>query len=217
MESHLISLAQAAHLLGISAEQVRRHIHNGHLRGYKIGKAWAVHYWDVDAFAYRPPRGRPLSADAAWTAIFDGIADIESPHRYARRGRLTRWYGTVGSVTELLSDSDVVVSGVHAVDAHAPPTLSPLYYEAQVYVREDGPAVERLADRMSLDTNGGVLVRMVDRHNWARLDSVAQRGDRFKTDWRCAPALAVALDLITSRHPRERCLVDDMLDGWEPA
>jgi excisionase family DNA binding protein len=57
-ESRLLSTAEAAAELGISAARVRKLIEGGQLPAERIGGRWVVKESDVKAWAAEPP-GRP--------------------------------------------------------------------------------------------------------------------------------------------------------------
>lgn len=58
MPSDTLTVTQAAHLLGVSVQQVRRLIAAGKLRATRFGKAHVIRRADLDRIEYGKP-GRP--------------------------------------------------------------------------------------------------------------------------------------------------------------
>ena len=215
-----VTLDEAGRLLGVGSEQVRRYVARGLLPAMKFANAWVLPVAHVDAFGAGVPReGRPLSQRAAWECVISGQIDLDDPHRYIKRGDLSRWTGTPGVVTDLVARDDIVLSGVHAALVYGA-LLDPLPTEAQVYVGPLSPAIspsELLAGAgLALDPLGTVVVRSVGPESWDVLQTASipfgeQRHNfGIPPSALCAPMPAVAVDLVLSPHPRERYVADQM-------
>lgn len=60
IETGLVTVKEAAELLGLSARRVRQFIEEGRLPGQKIGRQWLLKRSDVIVFATKPRTvGRP--------------------------------------------------------------------------------------------------------------------------------------------------------------
>ena len=199
----LLTVAEAAEYLCVGGEQVRRYIARGLLPAAKLANAWVVRAIDAQAFAQAGPPsvGRPLTSATAWSDIVSGGVDLDDPHRYENRGTLRRFWGTAGMVADLLERDDLVVSGMHAAASYGA-LLDPLNNEVCAYVRSGSPAEAFVYERFALNTLGEVSVRFVDETDWQQLFSAAQPSR--STAGMIAPRPAVALDLVVSKHPRER-------------
>lgn len=214
----VMALTEAARVLGVTREQVRRYITRDLLPAMKIAHSWVVPAADVHALAEAPPRvGRPLTSAAAWRGIIAGDINLEDPHRYANRGALSRYSAGPGMVATLLADAEVVVSGAHAAPVYLD-MLPPLADEAQVYVRAgDWDAGGRLAVGLVADPLGRVHLRAVPPQQWdvLRAESAPAGETRptLSADALCAPPAAVVLDMWCSPHPREQRLAAEILDG----
>ncbi|WP_188686837.1 MULTISPECIES: helix-turn-helix domain-containing protein [Nesterenkonia] len=65
--SRLLSVADAADVLGVSPPRVRAQLQRGHMRGQKVGGHWLI---EADSLPRYPRRIRPMSQRLAW-AILD--------------------------------------------------------------------------------------------------------------------------------------------------
>lgn len=207
----LVPLRDAARILGVGAEQVRRYVHRGILPAEKIGNVWLTDAAHVRGLRFAPPRcGRPLAPQAAWASILAGGIDIDDPWRHANRGEVTRWHATAGQIDNLLRHPEVIVSGVHAAQVHGA-LLDPAPDEAQIYVSAASNAdhIRPLAELTSSGF-GSLLVRRVDSATWPQLhEAAAPAPDPNRLQFgspatRYAPPPLVALDLAVSPHPREQ-------------
>lgn len=207
----LVPLRDAARILGVGAEQVRRYVHRGILPAEKIGNVWLTGAAHVRGLRFAPPRcGRPLAPQAAWASILVGDIDIDDPWRHANRGEITRWHANGDQVADLLRRPDVIVSGVHAAQVHGA-LLDPVPDEAQVYVTAatDAGGAE-LLEGLTRSGFGSLLVRCVDPAAWPQLREAATlapdpgRLQFGSSATRYAPPPLVALDLAVSPHPREQ-------------
>lgn len=214
-----MAVTEAARVLGVGPEQVRRYIIRGLLPAVKIAHCWVLSAADVHALAEAPPRaGRPLAHAAAWRSIIAGDIDLTDPHRYANRGTLSRYSAGTPMVAALLANPDVVVSGAHAAPAYVN-MLAPLADEAHIYINagarlDDIPAARGLA----ADPVGRVQLRAVSPECWdglrARSVRAADTHPALPAGALCAPAAAVVLDLWCSPHPREQRLAEQIADSF---
>ena len=207
----LVPLRDAARMLGVGAEQVRRYVHRGILPAEKIGNVWLTGAAHVRGLRFAPPRsGRPLAPRVAWASILAGDIDVDDPWRFANRGEITRWRAAADQVAEVVRRRDVVVSGVHAAQVHGA-LLDPAPDEAQIYVPADVDAGRfGLLTGLARSGFGSLLVRHVDPAAWPQLQAAAEPAPdpgrlRFGSpSTRYAPQPLVALDLAVSPHPREQ-------------
>lgn len=206
-----VPLRDAARILGVGAEQVRRYVHRGILPAEKIGNVWLTDAAHVRGLRFAPPRsGRPLAPQAAWASILAGNIDIDDPWRHANRGEITRWHAATDQIADLLCHPDVIVSGVHAAQVRGA-LLDPVPDEAQIYVAATTDADRTGSlDGLTRSGFGSLLVRCVDPSAWPQLhaaSSPAPDPDRLQFGspaTRYAPPPLVALDLAVSPHPREQ-------------
>ena len=144
----MVSLADAARVLGVGAEQVRRYVRRGLLPAVKIAHVWVLPAADVYALAEAPLRiGRPLAPAAAWRSIIAGDIDLNDPHRYANRGTVSRYSAGTGMITDLLANPDVVVRGAHEAPSYAD-MLPPQRLAARV-------AADPHSSRLAITSSGG--------------------------------------------------------------
>ena len=61
MASSLLSVADAARELHVSARRVRQFIEAGRLRAHKLGRDYVIVRADLDAVRHRPGPGRPTT------------------------------------------------------------------------------------------------------------------------------------------------------------
>lgn len=199
MASDLVSLNDAARVLGVSAERVRQLVVAGDLPGVRFGNAWAVPRVSLVARrSHQPRRGRPLGVRRAWRTIIAGEVDLEDVGRFRNRAVVDR-YEVSGSDAEFLVSHDaVVVSGVAAAIEMGEP-LAIDARGSEVYVAESFH--EHLSDLVALvaDPLGNVMVRVVHDDAW---DLVMGASNIADSGVRLAPRAAVALDLMASADPR---------------
>jgi excisionase family DNA binding protein len=133
----LVSVADAAKELRVSAERVRQLIRDGSLAARAVGGRWLVDGESVIRLARgRRPAGRPFSPTHAWglLALASGERadwlsegdvrrlrnvlahrDVEGLHHQLRhRAELERWYIHPSLVDDFLSEEGVVVGGARA-------------------------------------------------------------------------------------------------------
>ena len=201
----LVTVADAAELLGVSPARVRTLIQGGHLPARKIGNTWALERWQVLARTFQTKQaGRPLSAAKAWAAIIGGTADALDAVKYRLRGRTLRfpshgWVvndvgaGRLGGLISGLLAAQKYLEPVAEWDIHVGmPDLS----DAQdVYLPESQADSLLEAIPWAPNSYGRAVVRLVPDDAWGAVfaASPTTRGD--EAEWRMAPPLAVALDL----------------------
>ncbi|WP_405018559.1 helix-turn-helix domain-containing protein [Kitasatospora sp. NBC_00070] len=221
----LLSVKQAAALLGIDDSRVRQLLRAGALEGQQVGGRWLV---DGHSARQRKERGgaagRPLSVRNAWGVLAaltgqraPGLSDAEwsritsrlrnmTAHDelpVARLGQLVRARAECrryrvhsGLLPTLLADPDVVRGGVSAAARVGAGYLAP--GQAEIYVHPD--KVGELEARFGLardNAQGNLLVRVAPGEAWTFLRSDAAPGESGD-----APAAVVAADLLDSRQDR---------------
>ena len=215
----MVSLVEAARVLGVGAEQVRRYIACGLLPAAKIAHVWVLPAADVYALAEAPPRtGRPLAQETAWRIIIGGDIDLEDPHRYTKWGSMRRYTAGTGMIADLLANPDVVVSGAHAAPSYVD-LLAPLADEAQVYISAGGLLDDTAAaSGLAAYPLGRVQLRAVSSACWdvlrARSVPAAVPHPTLPAGMLCAPPAAVVLDLWCSPHPREQRLAEEIANNF---
>ena len=202
----LVSIAEAASMLGIGTEQTRRYVRNGDLPAVRFGNSLAVPRACVLGLRHgRPSRGRPLSSSNCWKKIANGEVDIDNPSRYRNRGTLSRWNMNPADLEEAAKNPAVAVSGV-AAGHHYGALLAPIPDAGALYVRQreftdpsENPLGPLGAARGG-DPLAKVEVRVISDDVW---DMAIGAGD-YSSGIRYAPPAAVALDLAVSPDPREQ-------------
>ena len=202
----LISIGEAAGLLGVGVEQTRRYVRNGDLPAVRFGNSLAVPRAFVLGLRHgRPSRGRPLSPRNCWEKIAAGEVDIDGPSRYRNRGTLSRWHVNSGDLSEAAKHPGVIVSGV-AAGHHYGALLAPLPDAGALYLRESAFADPSenphgpLGAARGGDPFASVEVRVVADDVW----DIALQACAESAGTRFAPPAAAALDLATSPDPREQ-------------
>ncbi len=202
----LISIAEAAKLLGVGVEQARRYVRNGDLPAARFGNSLAVSRASVLGLRHgRPSRGRPLSSRRCWEKIANGDVDIDNPSWYRNRGALSRWNVNPADLEEAERDPDVIVSGV-AAGHHYGALLPPLPDAGALYVRKSRFADPELNPGGMLGAAQGgdpfakVAVRAIADQDWGIALQACEHSDGV----RFAPPAAAALDLAVSPEPREQ-------------
>lgn len=217
----LLSVSEAAALVHVSTEQVRRYVRAGLLPAKKTAGVWLVPTNHVQMLVERRPGGgRPLSCSAAWRDILASSIRAAEPYRYRNRATVTRWSSGHTQVQRVLRHPDIVIGGIHAAAVHGA-LVVPLPDEAQIYVSRSAasrdPVHERPWSGLTPDPTGEVVARVVPDHLWPRLLAecvTAPSGRAAPVDGgrgaRYAPASLAVLDLATSPHPRERAASADV-------
>lgn len=209
---NLMSVADAAVELGVSARRVRQLLASGEIHGQQLGRSWVIDGADVDRL--RPKRvGRPWSAASAWAVLelaAGGKPELSPVERSRARKRLAG-NGLAGLVDQLRSrserremyvhpsaldrvgdDAEVVRSGVSALGVYDVDLIAS--DEAEVYVRSSN--VAGFMDPYALQSNpdrSNLVVRIVDDDVWP-----------FEDDARVAPWPVVAVDLLDAHDERSR-------------
>jgi len=93
VSGELVSVAEAAAMLGVHPQRVHQRIRDGSLPAEKVGHQWAVERDDLRRIMYHAGPGRPLSSKSAWdllaVAASDQAASELSPSARSRaRSRL---------------------------------------------------------------------------------------------------------------------------------
>lgn len=210
MASDLVSLSEAAQVLGVSAERVRQLVVAGDLPGVRFGNAWAVPRVSLVARrSHQPRRGRPFGVRRAWQKIVAGDVELDDVGRFRNRAAVHR-YEVSGSDAEFLASHDAVaVSGVAAAIEMGEP-LAVDARGAELYMAESfhehlGALVALVADPL-----GNVMVRVVQDDAW---DLVMGASNIADGGVRLAPRAAVALDLMASADPRHWIAAQHLLDA----
>jgi len=73
----LVSVAQAAELLGVSVPRIHQRIADGSLAAERIGSQWAVDERSLLQMQERSKAGRPLSTSSAWAVIAASESDCD--------------------------------------------------------------------------------------------------------------------------------------------
>lgn len=205
--------ADAARLLGLSAQRVRALVAEGELPGQKVAGRWFVDRSAVER-RLRDPKlsGRPYSPAHAWGLI--ALAEGEPPqwldssnrsrlrrllreHRLqdllpslARRGRRLELRAHASDLPRIEAEPDVVRSGVSAASEHRLEIVAPGVLEAYVPARRLSQLERRYRLRPSADAN--VILHVVDGP-WP-----------FALNQRVAWRLAAVLDLLDDDDERSR-------------
>jgi excisionase family DNA binding protein len=93
MSSELVSVAEAAALLGVHPQRVHQRIREGSLPAEKVGHQWAVQRDDLRRIMNHTGPGRPLSSKSAWDLLAvaaggQAAADLSPSARSRARLRL---------------------------------------------------------------------------------------------------------------------------------
>ena len=200
MSPDLVSLSDAASILGVSVERVRQLVVAGDIPGQRFGNAWAV---PRDALVSRrhlaSSGGRPLHPVRAWLEIVSGAVDLARPGRYQRRAHVVRCEMSKADVGSLPRDVGALVGGVRGA-AECGAALR-VIEGGDVYL--DRSAFETLGSLVAyvVDPLGPIRLRIVDDEAW---DVIPAGG--------FAPRGAVALDLLDSADPRHWIAAEQLVD-----
>jgi hypothetical protein len=219
MDRSVLSVPEAASLLGVSPQRVRAMLAFGELDGKKLSGVWLVEYLSAaERAASEPESGAPFSEANAW-AILDlasggeagyvssrdrwrarqaldehGLEAIAS--RLRKRGLKRSFVAHDGVLQHLLADSRLVPSGASVPTA----SLAASGADVDAYVRQDdldAVLVDYALDPPA-DEPGNVRLRPVSRPEL--LDGREQ-----------APPAAVALDLAAMPDARSARVGANML------
>ena len=221
----VVSVQEAAKILGASPAWVRRKAAEGELAAYRLGREWAIDERGLSLVRPRP-EGRPLSARSCWLALLAlSGADAQQlkPSRVDRqrardrarrlvghgfgredfgpRAELHRFRGRPEQIAALIEDARLVRSGISAADDVGSSLFSSLR-EFEGYVSSDAVRAvirEHQLEVAPLGEHGRILIR-VPRSAWP-----------FPEGLRIAPRGVVAADLSESPDPRSRAAADELL------
>ncbi len=223
---YTFTLAEAADILSVSTEQVRRYVYQGILPAMKRAGVWFVSGIHVKAvlLGRKPTGGRPLSHARVWKDIFAGkfdrlelVHDLD-PYTCRNRSTITRWNGTTEVVQEMLGHPNIVIGGIHAGELYGA-SLPPLPNEAQIYLSHTTASEEsndHPCSALTLDPLGEVVTHVVSDDIWAKLVQVSVHSDQVAASYWIgqeglyAPISLTVLDLLESPHTRERSAVHDL-------
>ncbi|MDX3852140.1 excisionase family DNA-binding protein [Streptomyces sp. AK02-01A] len=221
-----MSVVQAAESLGVDDSRVRQLLHDGKLRGFRVGGRWLVEAASVqDRKMAAPEPGRPLSARNAWGALSmlsgcspDGLSHPERSRLLARlrnlaadgdlatvrlqkllaaRAEVRRYSVHRGVLPVLLDDPDVVRAGVSAAPHVGADYIAP--GRGEIYVHPERIGKLEAAFGLVRDAQrGNLVVRVPPASAWAFLVS----GAREVNAGRNAPAPVVAADLLDAHEDR---------------
>ena len=201
----LMTVADAAELLGVSSARVRALIQGGHLPARKIGNTWALERWQVLARTFQTKQaGRPLSAAKSWAAIIGGTADALDAVKYRRRGQSLRFPSHGWVVSDIGAGRlGGLVSGLPAAREYLKPVAEwdihvgiPDLSDAQdVYLPESQEDSLMKAVPWTPNSYGRAVVRLVPDDAWGSVLAASSVPRGGGGEWRMAPPLAVALDL----------------------
>lgn len=235
MASEYTTVRDAAKLLQVSPDAIRKLLASGALSGAKVGRDWLI---DSEALERRrrsrPGGGRPLSAATSWGVILERSASLPNgvPSQWEdgarRRGR--RWLAR----HEL--PAEAVRLGSRATperfDAH--PSELPRLLQREHFLRTGlaaaasvgllgveanrvelyAPAVVRddlMRKHGLLAGDGRVLIRWIDDELWDVICGFTAPGAAIQTSLPLAPRTAILLDLLESDDPRARRIAADAL------
>jgi hypothetical protein len=231
----LLSVNQAATILGIDDSRVRQLLRAGILEGQQVGGRWLV---DGHSARQRKERGsaagRPLSVRNAWGLLAalsgqrsSGLSDAEwsritrrlrnmTAHdalSSARLGELVRARAVCrryrvhsGLLPTLLADPDVVRGGISAAARVGADYVAP--GRAEIYVHPD--RVGKLEAGFGLvrdSARGNLLVRIPPSEAWPFLRS----GPEAAAEGIDAPVSVVAADLLDIQEDRAETAAADLL------
>jgi excisionase family DNA binding protein len=230
----LLSVKQAATLLGVDESRVRQLLQAGLLEGRRVGGRWLV---DGDSTRQRKERGRvagrPLSvrnawgllaalsgqrasdlSDAEWSRIVRRLRDMAAHDQFptARWGELVRaraerrrYRVHSGLLPTLLTDPDVVRGGL---SARYPATGYVAPGRAEIYVHPD--RVGKLEAGFGLARNnerGNLLMHVPPAEAWSFLRPESDKSAAGGD----APAAVVAADLLDLQEDRAETAAGELL------
>jgi hypothetical protein len=222
--ARLISIPDAAGVLGVSPARVRLLAANGDLPAEKIAGRWLVDRGDVERRRRRgSARGRRFAPHNAWALLrlasgeeavgvdpvtrsrlrralsLEGLAALAP--RLEHRAEVRRYGGHPGEIRYVLSDPRLVPSGISAARAVGLDVMSG--NEADGYISASD--LKRFVHEHVLDPaaffDAHVVLRVVPDAAWAD----------FLVGSDHAPEAAVALDLVDEADPRSHSAGEDLL------
>lgn len=211
-----MSVSEAAHRLGLSADAVRKHVASGRLPGMKRGREWWLDAGAVERMArYGARAGRPLSPDMAWAVVLLASGDqdgariaagnarywsrvrawllghslVEYSSRLRARAKVETFDAHPSEFKRILDRPDVLATGISAGDV-----VGLIGGRSAVEVYAPAGRRSEVIDEHALESGTGpVCIRWVPDELWSLLDR--------KRD---APRVAVLLDLLEHDDPRAR-------------
>jgi excisionase family DNA binding protein len=226
MSGDLVPAGEAARLLGLTLQRVRRLAAEGELPAHKLAGRWFVERSAVERrIRDRKLAGRPYSPRKAWGLI--ALAEGDSPewldapdrsrlrrrlreHRLdeivpslARRARRLELHAHPSDLPRIEEEPDVLRSGVSAGRDHRLEIVAPGIFEAYVPAKRYDQIERRYRLRPSSDPN--VILHVVDGP-WP-----------FGSDRRIAPRLAAVLDLLEDDDERTRRAGQRALQSYKSA
>lgn len=218
-------MAEAAQILEVTPDAIRKLLGSGDLAGSKRGRDWVVDGAAVERRRRRrPSSGRPLAPLTSWGVILEHSPrrEREPPSEWAQvaRSRGRRWLATNDpladaerlrsrarlerfdahpSAAEQLLDGHVLATGISA--AHTVGLLGTRAGAVELYAPSG--ARSTLQRRHGLVAGEGTIaIRWVDDELWHQLTTAALPWAPDRPN--IAPRLAVLLDLLESDDPRAR-------------
>ncbi len=112
MADDLVSVPEAAAMLGVNRIRVFERIRQGSLPAQKIGNRWAIHTSDVRRIMHHAGAGRPLSQRSAWDLLaVAGDRKVSELSRSARSRANSRLRELLGQASSASIDNVVVALG----------------------------------------------------------------------------------------------------------
>ncbi len=210
----VLSAAEAAEQLGVSARRVRKMLGDGVLPGSRIGRGWIIEQRALNAFIrHRAQGGRPWQASSAWAALAiadgneSGFSAVERSrarrrldsnglaglaHRLVARAQRRSYYGHPSVLLRLQGEPGLVRSGVSAAADHGADIIVSDFLEAYI-ASSRAPGV---IERYGLDSEAerpNIVLRIVDDVSWPFGPAVG-----------VAPRAVVAVDLLEAEDERSR-------------
>jgi excisionase family DNA binding protein len=189
-----VSAEKASEILGVSRQQISRLVAAGELESARFGNVLQI---DLDSLHryqdLRPARGRPPREDSAWAALSDAaprsldelkLLSIE----VRRRARRRRVRILPGSISRILADPRVVISGAGAA-AHHGAAVQDRPPHAIYVRRSDYPKLEN-EYRLKDGGDANLIMRVAADNVWLF------RGGKY------APMAIALLDLVDDRDDR---------------
>jgi excisionase family DNA binding protein len=193
----LVSVAESAHRLGVSASRVHQRIQDGSLPAIRVGRQWAIDEALLHQVSSRP--GQPLSRRAAWAVLAlaahdeEELADsglVRDLNLAPAERRVFR--AAQPDLADIRGDRRLLLSGLsHPVSAMASPDGAEGYL-----ARADLDAfVDRYLLVEAADRRGNVVLHVADR--------------RPEAVW----PLLLAADLAEHHQPREAARARELVDA----
>ncbi len=195
----LLSVQEAAAIVGVSRQKIQQLISDGRLPAIRIGRGWQVTMVDVTRLQHTGRHaGRPLGAAQAWTLLHDAERTGRVHTRRGSAERSAEWLVNLvrrKSATVRLHGLDTILDVIAHEVVPSGETAARLYgfapsdsqQSVDGYIRE--PAARSLIARYALVPAAGadlnVLLRVVDPAVWP-----------FTRTRRTASELIAAVDML---------------------